>query len=340
MSVGLVDSSDLDEFVAECDRLGGIAAPEAVEFVADFSLSFSTDVDGGLDGYSDEYARMQKDLYREISGREIDQRSNEMSEVDVAAHAVSANPYGSTDSDLMAKHARTILTSLVVSDLPPGASVLDMGCGWGTSTEMFGFCGCRVTAVDINPLFVDLVARRARTRGYDVVTRVSEFDTFESDEEYDLVFFYESLHHAVLPWETIARVGPYVKKAGKFAIAGEPIQEQWWGSWGLRLDAQSVYCMRKFGWFENGWSETFISDCFRRSGFELTVFPGIGIQHSPIGVAVRPAEHLDPPSAHWVVPLAPGAHTVSGPLNRTGALARRAASRVWRLAPLRDGRES
>ena len=54
MGVGLVDSNDLDEFVAECDRRGGIADPETIEYLADFSLSFSTQVDGELDGYSAE----------------------------------------------------------------------------------------------------------------------------------------------------------------------------------------------------------------------------------------------------------------------------------------------
>ena len=322
MGAGVVGSTELDEFVAECDRLGGIATPEAMAFVADFSLSISTEVDPDLDGYSDEYASMQMELYREVSGREIDQTANELLDVDVDHLADAANPYGSANPDLMAKHARTILTSIVVSDLPPEASVLDMGCGWGISSEMFGFCGCRVTAVDINPLFVDIVARRAARRGYDVETREGAFDTFETDERFDLVFFYESLHHAMFPWEIIARLGPNVKPGGKFAIAGEPIQEEWWQAWGLRLDPQSVYCIRKFGWFENGWSEAFITDCFRRSGFELTLFPGLGIQHSPIGVAVRPGEHLESPTAHWVVPLVP-----SGP-----------AAQGWRSGPRAIGR--
>ncbi len=326
MGVGRVDSNDLDEFVAECDRLGGIATPEAMEFVSDFELSFSTKVDPDLDGYSEEYARMQSGLYREVSGRQIDQTANELLDVDVDELADTANPYGSANPDLMAKHARTILTSIVVADLPPDASVLDMGCGWGISTEMFGFCGCRVTAVDINPMFVDIVARRAAVRGYDVVTRESGFDTFESDEEFDLVFFYESLHHAILPWQIIARLAPNVKEGGKFVIAGEPIQDQWWKTWGLRLDPQSVYCIRKFGWFENGWSEGFITDCFRRSGFELTLFPGIGIQHSPIGVAVRPGEHPEPPTAHWVVPPVPERPAEARPV----AIARSLAGKALR----------
>lgn len=314
MGAGLVDSTDLDEFVLECDRLGGISTPEAIEFVADFSLSFSTEIDVDLDAYSDRYARMQSDLYREISGREIDQAANEMLDVDVDAAVDAPNPYRSTNPDLMAKHARTVLTSIVVADLPPEAKVLDMGCGWGISTEMFGFCGCHVTAVDINPSFVDLVSRRAAKRGYDVVTRQGAFDNFESDDKFDLVFFYESLHHAILPWEIIARLSSNVGYGGKFAIAGEPIQEEWWKTWGLRLDAQSVYCIRKFGWFENGWSEAFIGNCFRRSGFELTVFPGIGIDHSPIGVAVRPEEHSHAPTAHWAVPLVNS--RPAGPMSR------------------------
>jgi SAM-dependent methyltransferase len=325
VGVGRVDTSELDDFVARCDALGGIASPDAVEFVADFSLSFSTAVNTTLDPFSDEYFAAQVQLHKELSGRALDQDNNELHDVDVAGLASTANPYGSVDADHIAKHARTILNSIIVSDLPPGASVLDMGCGWGVSTEMFGYCGCRVTAVDINPLFVDLVAQRSAARGYDVRTAQTTFDTFETEDDFDLVFFYECLHHATRPWETLARLGRHVKPGGKITIAGEPIQDEWWPHWGLRLDPQSVYCMHKFGWFESGWSADFLTDCFRRAGFELTLLDGIGIQHSAIGVAVRPGETAEPPTAHWLVPQR--APEPEG-FERLIDLARRAASKV------------
>ena len=322
MGVGHVAAADLDEFVAEYDERGGIADPVAQVWVSDFSLGFVTPVDVEADGFSERYSKMQLDLYRELSGREVDQATNEMHvDLDLDRLAAAANPYGSVDVDHIAKHARTILTALVVSDLDPGARVLDMGCGWGISTEMLAFAGCDVTAVDINPEFVQLVERRAKARGYAVQVEVGSFDEYEPAGQYDLVFFYECLHHAIAPWRVIDRLGRHLAPGGKFTIAGEPIQDTWWPSWGLRLDPQSVYCIRKYGWFESGWSRPFITECFTRAGFELTVLERIGIGHSDIGVAVRPGEHAEPPTAHWVVPVHPPAEAPEPTLARK-ALAR------------------
>ncbi|MEZ5168025.1 MAG: class I SAM-dependent methyltransferase [Acidimicrobiales bacterium] len=304
MSAGRVHARDLDDFVAECDRLGGVYSPDAASYIADFELEYDTPVDDSLDGFSPEYEAMQHALYRELSGREIDQVANEQMSLDVEASVRGANPYGSTNVDHLAHHARTILTSILVSDLPPGARVLDMGCGWGVSTEMFGFCGCRVHAVDINPAFVEVVARRG-WRGHPVTTEVAAFDAIATDERFDLVFFYESLHHAIRPWELLARCATLVKPDGKVTIAGEPVQSEWWREWGLRLGATSVYGIRKFGWFESGWSEPFLAECFRRAGLQLTMMAGIGLRHSAIGVAVPHGSVGPAPSPHWAVPPSP-----------------------------------
>ncbi|MBU6296156.1 MAG: methyltransferase domain-containing protein, partial [Planctomycetes bacterium] len=50
----------------------------------------------------------------------------------------------------------------MAANLPPGASILDMGCGWGLSSEAMAFSGASVTAVDINPQFVELIEKRAK----------------------------------------------------------------------------------------------------------------------------------------------------------------------------------
>lgn len=307
MGAGQVAAADLDDFVAEIDRRGGIASSEAVGWAADFEVDFETPVDTTVDGFSTAYTTMQQALYRELSGRDINQDANEWTAVAHDEVVDAANPYGSRDVDRIAHHARAVLTAIVVSELPTAARVLDLGCGWGLSTELFAFCGAEVHAVDVNPDFTDLVSERAGPRGLDVTTHVARFDTFDTDERFDLVFFYESLHHAIEPWSVIERAARWLVPEGKITLAGEPVQDRWWPQWGLRLDAESVYCIRKFGWFENGWSAAFLTECFRRAGLELTLLDGIGHRHTPIGVAVRPGLHADPPTAHWAVPPPPPA---------------------------------
>ncbi len=335
MTLGRLHTDDLDDFVAECDRHGGFVQAEAAGAVREFTLSFSTEVDDELDGYSEEYCRMQLELYREISGRDLDQYANEVHvPIDVDGHVDAPNPYASANVDLMAKHARTILTAVVVSDLPPAAKVLDVGCGWGVSTEMLAWTGCDVTAVDIDPQFIELVTRRAEARNNLVTTARSSFDDFDTEDRFDLVLFYECLHHAVRPWEIAAKFGAFLEPGGKLTLAGEPIQDRWWKTWGLRLDPMSIYCIRKYGWFESGWSASFITDCFERAGFELTILEGLGILHSPIAVAVRHADDVATPTAHWVVPPVP--LPVEVPRSKPRAVAGRVARR-FRRGPVDAG---
>lgn len=288
MGVGNIYSTDLDDFVKECDRLGGVQSKEAQSFVSNFSLQLSTQVDESLDPFSSEYTNMQISVYKEISGRELDQNINEQdTRVDIESNKNSANPYGMEDTNFIARHSRTIFTSLLVSQLPAKAKILDVGAGWGLSTEMMAFTGAEVHAFDINPLFVELIKDRTKHRYYDVMVYESEFDVFKPPSSYDLIFFYECLHHAVKPWETIRHLSSFMEADGKTTIAGEPINSIWWKNWGIRLDPLSVYSIRKFGWFESGWSEDFITECFARAGFDLTLLPFIGLDGGYIGVATR-----------------------------------------------------
>jgi 2-polyprenyl-3-methyl-5-hydroxy-6-metoxy-1,4-benzoquinol methylase len=278
---------ELDKFVAACDAVGGVGHPAAAPLVEAFALTFDTKPDQSLDPFSDEYFAQQVELYKELSGRQLNQQDGEQTPLDVAAHAAGFNPYNNGDVGWIAKHARTIQTCVMLANLPPHATVLDAGCGWGLSSETMAFCGARVTALDINPLFVELVRRRAARLGLPITPVLSEFDKYETDERFDMLLFYECLHHSLKPWETVAHLGRFVKPDGKVVFAGEPINACWWKDWGLRLDPLSVYCIRKFGWWESGWTPDFIARCFAKAGFQLTLFPHVGLENAEIGFAHR-----------------------------------------------------
>jgi SAM-dependent methyltransferase len=280
----------LDEFVAKIDGYGGLGTPDTNALLSDFQVELSTPVNTALDPFSPEYFAQQEAVYRELAGRAIDQKSGEITPIDVAHHAAGANPYHSNDIRFISKQARTILTCMAMADLPPGATVLDAGCGWGLSSEMMAFAGLTVTGLDINPMFADLVARRAERLKLPIKAVCAGFDEFDTPERYDLLFFYECLHHSLRPWETVATLGRFVKPGGKVMFAGEPIQAHWWPQWGLRLDSGSVYCMRKFGWWESGWSADFLVAAFARAGFHLELHPHVGLDNGIVGVAVRHAE--------------------------------------------------
>ncbi len=262
---------DLDAFVDAVDAAGGLEAPAARPLLDDFVLSFETPIDGGLDPYGEAYVAAQVALYEEIAGRTLDQSVNELTRFDADAHAEAANPYGWRDPSGLVAHHMRIGRALRLAGLPAAPRVLDLGAGWGLTSEFFAMLGAEVVALDINPDFVALINRRADRMKLPVTAVVGTFETLPVDGRFDMAFFYEALHHAVRPWQVIARCADRLTTAGVIAFAAEPIQEVWWPHWGLRLDGVSVYCIRKFGWFESGWSAAFACDMFRRAGLALTL---------------------------------------------------------------------
>lgn len=284
-------TSNLDQFVRSIDEAGGLATPEAQKFLIGFELEFDTKVDLDLDPYSDEYMQQQLDVYREISGRSLDQSVNEMTDFDMERHVAAPNAYATCQPTEFVLHYLRIGQAVRQSALPVGrCKVLDFGAGWGMSTEFLATLGCDVTAVDINSRFVELVTRRAARLGLPIKAVQSGFDEFDFPERYDLVFFYECLHHAVRPWELLAKCAKNLKPNGKIAFGGEPIQDYWWPTWGIRLDPISVFCIRKFGWFESGWSESFIQDMFVKCGMTLTM---TGSRNDPINYTGVASFNLD-----------------------------------------------
>ncbi len=277
-------ASDLDEFVKKCDDLGGVQHPDAASFIANFELSFDTKISRDIDPKSDLYHQQMIELYEEISGRKLNQSEGE--QATVPDNTNFANPYALNDIRFINKHSRAILNSLMLADLDPDSWVLDMGCGWGLSTENIGFTGANVHALDINPDFVSLVDRRCKARSMSVKAECGEFDTFEADIQYDMIFFYECLHHSTSIIRTLGHISKFAKEDGCIIFCGEPVTKDWWGSWGMRLDPLSVYCIRKHGWFETGWSEDYVKSAFSEIGWKLWLIAGIGLDHGYIGLAV------------------------------------------------------
>ena len=178
-----------------------------------------------------------------------------------------------------------------------GARLLDMGCGWGLSSELASYLGFEVHALDINNNFIKLVDERSRRLNLGIKSIHSSFDEFVTDEKFDIVLFYECLHHAVTPWVLLEKMARLLVDQGKILLCGEPINEFWWPTWGLRLDPLSVYCIRKFGWFESGWSTDFIVKCLDRALLNTTLVPAEDPLLGPIIVASK--EKIL--NAHWLL---------------------------------------
>ena len=254
-----------------------------MEYQSNFALDVDIDFGNTLDPFSEQYRSSMIELYTKIAGRKLDQSSGEL--FSVPKNIECPNPYASKDVPFIAKHGKAILDSLLAAQMPANASILDMGCGWGLSSEMIGFTGAQVTGVDINPDFIDLATQRCRIRNIPFTGVTSSFEDLNLSSQFDGIFFYECLHHAVDLNILIPRLKAMLKESGTIIFAGEPINNLWWKYWGLRLDAMSVYCIRKFGWFESGWSEHYLLEVFKRHGLKLVLHKGIGLDQGDIGCA-------------------------------------------------------
>lgn len=275
----------LDAFVAETDRRGHIGSADVEAYWAGVAYQRSTRVNESLDPYSSEYVEQQLALYRELSGRNLDQTTNELTEFTLRDHVVAANPYAHQAPVMIGIHLARLSHALMHSKLQIGDHLLDMGCGWGLSSEIFAYSGLRVTALDINPRFVELVEARAREKNLPIQAIQGTFEKVPPGP-FDAVAYYECLHHAVKPWETLTAVAGSLRLGGKLLLAGEPINEMW-RHWGLRTDPLSIYCIRKFGWFESGWSIQFLCDCIEKCGFKITHCTNEGLQIGWVIVAEK-----------------------------------------------------
>ena len=283
----VLHTSALSQYVDDANAApGGYQDPEIVSRYEPIELMFDTVIDHSLSPYSETYFDQQMALYREISGRDLDQEQGELHADDVEGLRRAPNPTGIQDSAVLAEYVRCVSSMLALSCLNGRPTVLDMGAGHGLGSEIIAYTGCEVHAVDIDAGLGALSRERIAARDLDVTRFDLNFDDLSAleDDRYDGAFFFQALHHCLRPWKLIADLKTKLHDDGVIAFVGEPVQSYWWQHWGVRLDPVSLYVARRDGWFESGWSHAFIRDCFERSGFHLTFLTG-GYRGDEIGIA-------------------------------------------------------
>jgi SAM-dependent methyltransferase len=253
-------------------------------------------VDQELDPFSPEYFREQLEVYTAISGRPLDQSSGELHPIDIRSLIGAANAYGVDDTTFVAEHTRTVASMLSIAALGKAPRVLDLGAGNGVSSEILASCGADVTALDIDPVLAELARARAAARGLKINRVVANYDDIKTavgtDNRFSAAFFSHSFHHCLRPWTLLADLRETLTEDGIVLFGGEPVQSLWWKSWGIRLDYESLYVASKFGWFESGWSESFLAEMFRRCEMHFVLVNG-GHAGGAIGLAAFDKKRFD-----------------------------------------------
>jgi len=148
----------------------------------------------------------------------------------------------------------------LISLLPsPPASILDIGAGSGWTSCFYALSGYQVTATDIAPEMAELASANAARYNVPLEVVVSDFESLPFENKFDVVIFYDCLHHA--EDELLALQSAYrALKPGGICITLEP------GS-GHASSAVSVQAMKDLGVTERDMPPRLIIAASKKVGF-------------------------------------------------------------------------
>ena len=254
------------------------------------SFQAQFDLDVPPDPFSAEYKDHQFAIYKMLAGRPY-ASSNEVSLFDVESAALRPFPYMNGSCDLVGNHLMAIGFLIKALNLQPGARILEFGPGWGNTTIALAKMGFHVTAVDIEQNFIDLINKRAQMERLDITTILGDFSLIESvSEPYDVVLFFECFHHASDHLALIAAFEKAVKPGGFVCLAAEPITPDFPIPWGLRMDGESIWAIRKNGWLELGFNERYFRSALEKFGWRGAASRGNDSPASSVIIAKRLAD--------------------------------------------------
>ncbi|WP_221031874.1 class I SAM-dependent methyltransferase [Actomonas aquatica] len=105
---------------------------------------------------------------------------------------------------------------------PPPLRILHLGCGVGWLSHMLAERGYHVTGIDIAPEAIAAATRRRDEAGLtDLVYQLGDYEDAINHEPYDVVLFYDALHHAEEPSRALTTAAAALRPGGKL-IAFEP----------------------------------------------------------------------------------------------------------------------
>jgi 2-polyprenyl-3-methyl-5-hydroxy-6-metoxy-1,4-benzoquinol methylase len=234
-------------------------------YEADFDLDVPADPD------SLAYRQKQFALYERLHGKPY-AVTNERSPMDVMQMARSPYPYIHGSAALVGDQLMGIGYIIKQMGLPKGARVLEFGPGWGNTTLAMAKMGYQVLAIDIEQNFVDLIQERARMERIDSLeVRHGDFLDIEAlpANAFDAVLFFECFHHCSDHQRLVAAFDRVLKPGGQVCMAAEPIVDDFPLPWGLRMDGQSLWAIRRNGWLELGFNSKYFRALMASKGWAV-----------------------------------------------------------------------
>ena len=268
--------ADLDAKLAECDAALAISDDAMRSVFASFRMDVTTMLPP--DPFSREYRDAQMAIYQRISGKSYCP-ANESTKFDVEAVKRRPFPYYTGSCATTGRQFMAMGFLLSSLNIPPGSRIVEFGPGWGNTTIALALVGFQLTAVDIERDFCDLIRLRAEQNSVDVSVVNADFMWAEQiTEPYDAAIFFECFHHCSDHIRLMTALKTAVKPEGRIYFAAEPIVPDFAVPWGIRMDGESLWAVRRHGWMELGFSEAYFREALARTGWAVTkhVWPDIG----------------------------------------------------------------
>lgn len=259
---------ELDKILKELDYAAAISDDELRHVFNTFEMKFSSELP--VDPYSSEYRKKQFGLYKYLTGKTY-AITNEITNFNIDSASVKPFPFYTRSSSTVGNHLIAIGHLIRTMKIPAGSTILEFGPGWGNTTVFLARMGFRVTAVDIEKKFVDLIDRRCRQKSLDVEVIEGDFAYIDNAERtWDAVLFFECFHHCSDHQSLIAGLENVISPGGKVFFAAEPITDDFPIPWGFRLDGESLWAIRRNGWCELGFQESYFREIMNMHGWDLT----------------------------------------------------------------------
>ena len=261
--------AELDAKIAECDAAEAVS-DDAMRAVF-HSFEMQPPADLPADPFSPQYASRQMELYRMVAGKDY-APANEVTSFDVEAAIQSGFPWQTQSCATAGEYFGGISSLLKSMDVAPGSRIVEFGPGWGHTTEMLAKLGHHVTAIDIEERFCELIRKKTAALQTPVEVIHGDFLSIEaSNAQWDAAVFFECFHHCADHLRLLRALHKVIAPGGAIYFAAEPIEPTFPSPWGLRLDGNSLWAIRKQGWLELGFRRDYFEQALRKSGFEPSV---------------------------------------------------------------------
>ena len=254
--------------MAELEAAAAISDDALRREFGTFKMRVPTDLPADPD--SEAYRDRQLALYERLHGKPY-ALANEASPMDPMAGAERPFPYLTGSTDTVGSHLLAIGFLIRELALPAASTVLELGAGWGNVAIALARTGHSVTVIDVEMNFVRLLTERCRRKNLSLEVIHGDFSAIDRlDRTFHTVLFVESFHHSADHQALIASLGRLVAPGGQLVFAGEPIDAAFPVPWGLRLDGESLWAIRRYGWLELGFREDYFCSLLARHGWSVT----------------------------------------------------------------------